>query len=404
MTADPTSLALDLFGIVPGKTGGMEEYATRLAWALAAAHPDAQFLIGVRPEAAERFSGLVKCGNVKLLSASVPGPLRRVPYAQSLAEWVKFSSAARERQVQLLHATYATVRPPWHTGRFVVTLPDVYYSTLRNVLGEAWFRLYDAQVRTTARRAKRVLTISEYSRQSIIRHLGLGPAKVVVTYCGVDHERFSPLSPEETARLRESRPDLPPRFLLYPSALLPHKNHATLFRALAVLRDQNRVAVPLLLTGSANTPAAAGILAEIERLRLSSQVRWAGVVPADELLTYLRLATAVVFPSLMEGFGLPVVEAMACGTPVACSNTTATAEIAGEAALTFDPSDAGAVAEAILRILDDDALRSTLTQRGLRRAAEFTWERTAADTWACYEDVIRGGGAAPQGTSSLIRN
>ena len=101
---------------------------------------------------------------------------------------------------------------------------------------------------------------------------------------------------------------------------------------------------------------------------------------------------------------MPVVEAMACGTPVACPNTTATAEVAGEAALTFDPSDTGAVAEAVWRILEDGALRASLVQRGLCRAAEFTWERTAADTWACYEDVIRSGGAVPQRPSFLIRN
>jgi alpha-1,3-rhamnosyl/mannosyltransferase len=154
-----------------------------------------------------------------------------------------------------------------------------------------------------------------------------------------------------------------------------------------LLRAGRGINIPLILTGPGGT-AAPGILRQAEALGLSGLVRWLGVVPIDELVTYYRLATAVVFPSLHEGFGLPVLEAMACGTPVSCSATTSVGEVAGGAADTFDPDDPTAIAAAVARLLEDGGLRAASVEKGLRRAAEFTWERTAAQTWAAYTSIL----------------
>lgn len=380
------SVALEMFGVVPGRSGGMETHAFQLARALAALRPDVGFLLGIRPQAREVLADPGARNNCELFTAPLSGPARRIPLAQSVSEWVRFQRRMTEKKVELLHAMFAVVRPPWWTRKFVVTLPDMHYRTLKGVISRPAFEMYDYHVRTTARRARLVFTLSEYSRQSIVRELGIDPRRVVAAYCGIDHARFTPLTPDETARLRKSRPDLPARFLLYPSALLPHKNHAGLLRAVERLRAAHGVNVPVVLTGTAATGFAADVLRQAEAL--GGQVRWAGVVPFDELLVYYRLATAVVFPSLHEGFGLPVVEAMACGTPVACSGTTSVGEVAGDAALTFDPDDPDAIASALLRVLEDGALRASLVQKGLRRAAEFSWARTAARTWAGYQAVL----------------
>jgi glycosyltransferase involved in cell wall biosynthesis len=385
------TIALELFGIVPGRSGGMETHTFETVRMLARLRPDDRLLLGIRPEARTVLGDLAERENCELFDAPLTGPLRRIPLSQSVNEWVRFQRRAAAVKADLLHATFAVVRPPWQTRPFVVTIPDMHYRTLKGVIGRIGYEVYDYHIRTTARRARRILTLSEHSKREIVRELGVDPGRVVVTYCGIDHTRFTPLSADDTARLRQSRPDLPDRFLLYPSALLPHKNHATLFLALHRLRTVHGIEIPLILTGTGATAFAADTRRRAEELGLGSQVRWAGLVSADELLTYYRLATAVVFPSRAEGFGLPVVEAMACGCPVACSNTTSVGEIAGTAAELFDPDDTDGMTTAVRRLWEDDDLRGRLSATGLRRAADFTWHQTASRTAAVYDELFHAG-------------
>jgi glycosyltransferase involved in cell wall biosynthesis len=207
----------------------------------------------------------------------------------------------------------------------------------------------------TVRRSRIVVTISEHARQGLIERLGLDPARVRAIHLGIDHERFRP-GPSD-----EPRED----FLLYPALGWPHKNHRTLFAAFALLRAR-RPGLRLVLTGYEGT--------------VPEGVEARGRVPADELVRLYRRAAALVFPSRYEGFGQPVLEAMACGCPVACSAIPALAEVAGGAARTFAPDDPEAIAEAVSDVLANAA---DYRQRGLERASSFTWERAAGR----YEDV-----------------
>jgi len=230
-----------------------------------------------------------------------------------------------------------------------------------------------------ARRADLVSTISEYSRQRLIEIVGIAPERVVSIHLGIDHDRFDPTATDADALLRERR-DLPDRFVVYPANLWPHKNHARLIEALASAPQD----VHLLLSGQDY-----GKLGEVEQQAraagVSDRVHHLGYLGQDEVPALYRAATAMVFPSLYEGFGAPPVEAMACGCPVASSDRGSLAEVVNGAALVFDPESPEAIGDAIARIVDDRQLRERLCAAGLVNAARFTWAATARRHVDLYE-------------------
>jgi glycosyltransferase involved in cell wall biosynthesis len=198
-------------------------------------------------------------------------------------------------------------------------------------------------------------------KERVVERLGLDRGRVHAIHLGVDHERFRP----DPGTPREP-------FLLYPARPWPHKNHARLFEAFADVRKR-RPELRLVLTGVGHDPA-----------RLPPGVETLGGVPADELVELYRRAASLVFPSLYEGFGLPPVEAMACGCPVASSRAGSLPEILGDAAVLFDPHDAESIAGGIVEALDR---ADELSSRGIERAAGFTWDATARAHDRVYEAV-----------------
>ena len=240
-----------------------------------------------------------------------------------------------------------------------ISLLDVQHLDLPELFtrGERAFRAlaYDR----SARRAAHVVVISEFVRGRAIERLSLDPARVHAIHLGVDHDRFRP----EPAV--ERRP-----FLLYPARAWPHKNHERLFAAFSELRAR-RPELRLVLTGGGQPLGG-----------LPDGVDVRGAVSLDELVALYREASCLVFPSLYEGFGLPPLEAMACGCPVAASRTGALPEVCGDAAVLFDPLDPEGIAAGVEEALDR---AGELAARGLERAAGFTWERTAR----AHEEVYR---------------
>jgi alpha-1,3-rhamnosyl/mannosyltransferase len=188
------------------------------------------------------------------------------------------------------------------------------------------------------------------------------------------------LSPDDGEQLIRTRA-IPPRFALYPAYGWPHKNHVRLIEALSILKGRG-VTVPLVCSGhtTEHTDAA---LARARELGVRD-VLFLDRVSGPELLCLYDRADCLVFPSLFEGFGLPVLEGFAAGLPVACSNTTSLPELAGDAAVQFDPLDPAAIADAIERVWLDDALRAALIDRGRVRASRYTWDRVAAETVDVY--------------------
>ena len=245
----------------------------------------------------------------------------------------------------------------------VSSIPDLLHEDLPEMFSEAELEARRRSYGAAVARADLILTLSEFSRSSILRrYAALEPRRVVAAYPGVD-----PVFEGGGAETRED-------FLLYPANFWPHKNHRRLLEALARLRASG-LALPLVLSGD---PASGmdSVVASASELGLDGQVSFVGRVSAEAFVSLLGRARALVFPSLYEGFGLPIVEAFCCDTPVLCSHTGSCPETAADAALLVDPRDTADLAAALKRIWTDAELREQLVDRGRRRRAELDWGRS----------------------------
>jgi glycosyltransferase involved in cell wall biosynthesis len=225
------------------------------------------------------------------------------------------------------------------------------------------------------RESRAIVAVSEATRRAVITAYGLGPERVRAIPNGYDPMKFAPVGP--------ATDDGGVPYALYVGNLLPHKNLPRLIEAVARVARQSPVR---LVIAGGGTPAR---VAELRRLaqRAGGRLELMPYVPQRELPALYRGARLLAMPSLGEGFGLPALEAMACGTPVVVGNTSAMPEVVGDAGLLVDPEDTGAIADAILRLLTQDPLRKELIARGLARATEFSWERTARQMLTVLDEV-----------------
>ena len=225
------------------------------------------------------------------------------------------------------------------------------------------------------RESRAVVAVSEATRRAVIAAYGLRPERVHTIPDGYDPTHFTPIGP--------AADDGGTPYVLYVGNLLPHKNLPRLIEAVA--RVARRSAVRLVIAGG-GTPAR---VAELQSLaeRVGARLELMLYVPQQELPALYRGARLLAMPSLAEGFGLPALEAMACGTPAVVGNTSAMPEVVGDAGLLVDPEDPGAIADAVLRLLTQDPLRKELIARGLARATEFSWERTAREVLTVLDEV-----------------
>jgi len=231
--------------------------------------------------------------------------------------------------------------------------------------------------------AELVVVASEWARDDVVSHFGLPESKVHVIPVGPLVELFERPDDDALTRVR-ARYDLPPRaFAFYPAQTFPHKNHIALLDALAIVRDRDKIEIPLVCAGRLNNHYPV-IEQRVRRLKLGDAVRFLDYVDPSEMPALYRLASCLVFPSKFEGWGMPVHEAFDAGTPVACSTATSLPEVAGDAALLFDPDNVDDIAAAVVRIWQDDSLRTQLAEAGRRRVREFSLERTAREFRARY--------------------
>jgi glycosyltransferase involved in cell wall biosynthesis len=338
-------VGISLLTLVPGISGGSEIYARALTHALARVGTLEYVVLVPRlaPDAGDGLPTLVATGYPT--SVGTAGRLR----AMSSATLRPGHLWSQMGEVDVAHfpLTVPVPRPRWP---HVITLHDVQHLDLPELFshGERLFRkiAYDR----TARHASQVIVVSEFVRGRAIEHLGLAENRVHVVPLGVDRDLFVPSATVEREPL-----------LLYPARPWRHKNHARLFMAFEELR-RRRPELQLVLTGAGHDTRA-----------LPSGVT-ARHVSERELVDLYRRAACLVYPSLYEGFGLPLLEAMACGCPVAASNAASLPEVCGDAAVLFDPLDPSSIAAGV----EESLGRSTeLTALGLKRAAEFTWDETA---------------------------
>jgi alpha-1,3-rhamnosyl/mannosyltransferase len=232
--------------------------------------------------------------------------------------------------------------------------------------------------------AHAILAISEATKADLIHYFRIAPDQITVTPLAVD-AHFRPRPSEEITAVRRKY-DLPNRYVLYVGSNKPHKNLTRLVQAIG-----RQPSVVTLVIGGVWDPRYPQARQWVARLKLEGQVRWLGPVPESDLPALYSGATLFIFPSEYEGFGLPVLEAMACGTPVICSHTSSLPEVAGDAALLVNPLDVEELTMAIRRALEDEKLRQQMHEKGLARAATFSWERTAQITLTAYEKALAQG-------------
>ena len=270
----------------------------------------------------------------------------------------------------------------------VVTIHDLSFIRFPEMFRPA-NRLYlTVLTRLSARRARRLIAVSAHAAAESVRLLGVPSERIDVVYHGVD-PAFHPLPDGEAAVFRRRR-GLPERFVLFVGTLEPRKNLVRLVEAFARVRDGR---VGLALVGGKGW-LYDELFARVEALGLIDEVIFPGYVMKDELPFWYNAATVLAYPSLYEGFGLPVLEAQACGTPVLTSNVSSLPEAAGDAALMVDPYEVEALAAGLERLLADEPLRRELRRHGAIHAGQFTWSRTAQETARVYKRALAEGGRA----------
>lgn len=240
-----------------------------------------------------------------------------------------------------------------------------------------------------ARRLDHVLTVSGSSRRDIIDFARVPPDRVTVTPLAADHEAYKPGDHEAAQGRIADRYRIPLPYVLYTSRLEhPGKNHVRLIEAFAKLKAEDGIPHHLVLAGSEWSGSEA-VHAFAQEQACADAIHFPGFVAGEDLPALYQGADAFVFPSLYEGFGLPILEAMACGTPTACSNISSMPEVAGDAAPVFDPYDADAIAGVLRRLLLDEAHREERRRLGIERARQFQWARTAKETLLVLESIAR---------------
>ncbi len=384
-------VGLNLIFLVPGETGGMEIAAQELIAALiAGAPPGFSFTAFVNRETAAARAWPLRDA---LPRVRVPVTARRREQ-WVLGEQVLLAPMAMRSGAQLVHSLASTA-PLWGRFRRVVTIHDLIYARFPEAHAGFRDKGMGVLVPAAARRSDRVIAISQSTRRDLVELVGLAPERIDVIPNGLGaSRREQPLSEAET---RERFQLGERRVLLALSAKRPHKNLPALIDALALIGRERR---PLLVLPGYRTWHEDELTQRARPRGVEQDLRMPGWVSASELEGLWALAGAFVFPSLYEGFGLPVLEAMARGVPVACSNAASLPEVAGDAALLFDPRDTRAMAQAIERLLAGGPEIEQLRTKGRERVAAFSWERTARLTLETYARTLsarRPSAATPSG-------
>jgi glycosyltransferase involved in cell wall biosynthesis len=351
-------VGISLLTLVPRISGGSETYARELVRALARVgrleyHVFAPTLA---PDAIDGLPG----STISTYAAAESMPRRIAAMALATAFPGRIKRELSPGQLEALHFPL-TITIPRGTGMPAATsVLDLQHELFPRFFSRAELTYRRLAYRGAVRSSRLVIAISEHVKETIVERLGVEPERVRVIHLGIDLEQLGPGD-------REREP-----FLLYPANGWPHKNHARLLEAFALLRRE-RPELRLVLTGSG-----------LDRLPRAPGVEVRGHVPREELVRLYQTASVLVFPSLYEGFGLPPIEAMACGCPVAAARAGALPETCGNAARYFDPAKPEEIADAVLTVLSDP---DDLVELGLERARRFTWDECAHRHDEVYEEL-----------------
>jgi glycosyltransferase involved in cell wall biosynthesis len=306
-------------------------------------------------------------------------------------EQVGIVLAGTREKIDLLHCPYWS-NPVWSPWPTVVTVHDVIQFVLPEYAWRKISRVYFGVVSAGARRADAVITVSECSKRDIVKLLGLAPERIHVIGNAVD-ESLYPVRDAWLLKSVRERYGIEPRFVLYFGGFDLRKNVPRIIEAYGRLPEALRRVYQLVIAGRyqhLGHPLYPDPRETIRRLGLESHVVFTGQIREQDKAPLYSAATVFAFPSLYEGFGMPVLEAMACGTPVVTSTLSALPEVAGDAGLLVDPYDPDAICQALAELLESQARRDELSRRGLERARRFTWRQVAEQTVRVYKETLCG--------------
>jgi len=359
--------------IVHYARGGISNYVLHLLEALAALDADTDYCV---------------LYSRKDRDPPLPGPNFHpvacwTPSHHRLERWALGVEIAR-LGLDLLHSP-DFIPPAGGISRSVITIHDLNFLYYPQFLTAESRRYYNQQIEWAVRRADHILADSHATKSDLTSLLDVPPEKVTVVHLAAN-PAFHPL-PKAQARQVAAQYGLEPEYLLFVGTLEPRKNLPGLLHAYRLLLDAGVTAAPLVLVGGKGW-LYNRIFERIEVLRLSEQVRFLNDVPDADLPGLYSAASVLAMPSFYEGFGLPALEAMACGTPVVVARRASLPEVVGEAGLLVDPDDPDDIARALARVLTEEPLRTKMRELGLAQAARFTWEETARRTLEVYRSVL----------------
>lgn len=360
-----------------GNLSGTGIYATRLASRLASQAGDGEVAV-VWPESLPLPPLHVGAGDT-FLRRPASTPRTRILYEQ----W-GIRKDLRRLGIDIVHYP-ASVGSFFSTRPMVVTVHDLTF--LHN---PSWYRYerahyYRMAVAFSAPRATRIIAVSQATANEVTSLLRIPPERIDVIHNGVD-ERYRPCNQDQIAAA-SAKYQLPKRYFLFVGTIEPRKNVARLVRAWSQIAGN--VEEDLVIAGRDGWKVGP-IYQEVARSKYQDRIIFPGFIEDEHLPAVISGATALAYPSLYEGFGLPVLEAMACCVPVLTSNVSSLPEVAGDAALLVDPTDVDALVHGLRRLAAEQELRDDLTKKGLERAKQFSWTRAATETLACYRKALEG--------------
>jgi len=380
-------VVLNLLEFNPGAMGGIETYIRNILSRLVTIDSSSSWTVVCNESTAEYFAAIDSRIDLKIIMnrrRSFPrlsrSLIRNISGIDLLAKSIERLGA------DVVHNPLTNVRPLALSRPSVLTFYDMQHEYYPQMFSPRELLRRKAKYEKAVHLADRIIAISGHVKLSLMEKYGVAADKIDVVYlgCGAEYRMLEDSGRFDTLK-QKYRLDRP--FMYYPAATWPHKNHRNLLAALRILKDQSSFDGDLVLTGIAMR-AHSELIEEIERHGLSDRVKVLGYLPYEELPSLYNMARLLVFPSLFEGFGIPLVEAMACGCPVVCSDDTSIPEVIGDAGLLFDPLSPADIAEKILTVWNNPEMCAGMREKGLDRAKLFNWDETTRKTLDVYRKTL----------------
>ncbi len=360
-------IGIDMSSVSAEKTG-IGYYTASLVKALDKVDSENKYFLYLRRECFDEFSGLKK----NFIKRKIPGGKRlRLPRVHLYLSF----AIARDRLDLFFSPNYLV--PVVCPAKSVITIHDMTYTFFSDKHIKKQLLLFNTLLPGSVRKCSRIIADSENTKKDIMKVFKVPEEKIVVIHIAADG-RYRPLDNKEMISKVKRKYKISSDYILYVGTIEPRKNIIRLIESFNLLKKNNRINYKLVIAGRKGWKYDE-IIKTADRSDFRDEIIFTGYVPEEDMVCLYNGAELMVYPSLYEGFGLPPLEAMACGTPVITSNTSSLPEVVGDAAILIDPNDTRRISEAILKVLENRKLRNELAGKGLKRAGMFSWEKTAGE-------------------------